>query len=115
VTLLSLNTIPDVVPPNAQHGLTNERLFPSNVNPLPVHAGAFVVPLLTVVFTTSVAPVLNVAVGMLPPSPKILNSASVHPCDRLSTVSWPDALYRLVPVDRTTVSKPPDVDVPVSD
>lgn len=84
--LLSVNTIAGDAPPVAEQGLVNVRLFVSPVNPSPAQEGAFVVPLFTLVLTTSVAPLLKLASDEQQ-SPKMLNSATFQPCARLRTLS----------------------------
>jgi hypothetical protein len=87
---LSVNTIAGDVPPTGLQGSTKERLFVSPVKPSSTQEGASVVPSSTLVLTTSVDPLLKIAWDAQQ-SPKMLNSASCQPCDRLRTLSSPDA------------------------
>src|SRR4051812_44118750 len=84
--LLSQKTTAGDAPPYGQHGGTRLRLLVSLVNPSSTQLGAFIVPSSTLVLMAIVAPLLNVA-SELPPSPKMPNSASFHPCARLRTSS----------------------------
>src|SRR6185503_12757822 len=84
--LLSQKTTAGNAPPYGQQGGTRLRLFVSLVKPSNAHVGAFEVPSSTVVRTAIVAPALKVA-SDAPPSPKMPNSASFHPCARVSSSS----------------------------
>jgi hypothetical protein len=56
-----VNTIAGTGPPIRQLGLTKLRLFVSAVKPVDEEKGAFAVPLLTVIWTIIVEPILKVA------------------------------------------------------
>ena len=76
--LLSVNTIAGEAPPMGQGGGSKVRLFDSPVVP-PPQEGAFVVPLSTLVVTTTVVPGLGVKLAVLPQhQPNTLNSAWFH-------------------------------------
>jgi hypothetical protein len=89
--LLSVNTIVGDVPPLEQQELgTRKRLLVSAVVLLVVQVGEAVVPFVTLVWTTIVAPLLNVA--WVPSElPKMLNSVKFQPCSRFRTLSKPIA------------------------
>lgn len=113
--LLSVNSIPSAsvfcFPPMGQQGLTMLSVFVSAVHPRVTHAGAFVVPSVTLIQKTSVDPTLKLACDEQP-LPKTLNSASRQPWSRRRTLSW-FTVQMSAPVDVNLTVSPLEAAVPV--